>query len=488
MKKVLLFTIAVSFLLISCNKNETPPTAPTQQDVVFSSSEMQIGNLKSTRGLDEDLPVNYASIKIDGEIYTPEVFYLESIAYTQVIKLDPGDYTLEWFMLMNNGVDNIPGTTDDVIVKATPMTDSEFAPYVNLTLMYDFTVDAFLKTEVSIEVLTFEAANYDSFGFVWFTPVDVTVREQVFFGDICVKHPADYAGSLYENQVNGLQLDMPAIFKIEVYNNDVLVGEYDNELDSEGEAWYGDGAPLIVRYVDDNAEIDNFEFKLYILVEYADGFEYRYFSSWEFVDDAMIENGDDGVVDFALGNCHAASADFVLPPYINLPPQISNYWISSPTNGEPAYVLAHITSVGSGWELENGVWPAYCGEIDVTIYLNTSYVMNVYSSLYPNLVPAGFPTDNYDLINYVVNHLDNYDGYVWQDVQMVIWKLLNNWDGTEVVGVGAWTDHPIAQQMLTDANNYGEGFVPLPGGWATVLFLNSDLDNPVQLQLIMVDP
>ena len=486
MKKLLLLTIAVSFIMISCNKTETPTTTPSKQDVVFSSSEMPIDNLKSSRDVDESLPVHYASIKINSTIYTPEVFYLENVAYTQVIKLDPGDYTLEWFMLMNNGSDNIKGTADDEIVKATPMTGSEFAPYVNLTLSYDFTVADFLKTEVAIEVLTFEAASYDSFGFVWFTPVDVTVREQVFFGDICVKHPASYEGSLYDNQVNGLQLDMPAIFKIDVYHNDVFVAEYNNELDADGNGWYGDGAPLIVRYVDDNAETDNFEFKLSILVEYGDGFDYRYFSSWSFTDDNIIPNGDDGVVDFALGNCHAASADLVLAPYINLPPVISNYYLTLPNNNEPTYVLAHLTSAGSGWEIPNGTYYAFCGEVDVDIYLNTAYVMDVYSSLYPELIPDIYPTENYPLINYMVNHLDDYPDYTWQDIQMVIWKLLNNWDGINVSGVGSWDTHPIAQQMLADANQFGEGFVPLPGGWAAVLFLNED--TPVQLQLIMVDP
>lgn len=481
MKKVLLFTIAMSFLLISCNKNDAPTATPTQQDVVFSSSEMPIGNLKSTRDLNEELTVHYASIKIDGTTYMPEVFYLNNVAYTQVIKLDPGNYTLSEFLLMNNaGTPDI--LNDDVIVKATPMAGSEFAPYVNLTLTHDFTVDVFHKAEVAIEVLSFEAANYDSFGFVWFTPVDITVREQVFFGDICVKHPTDYEGSLYEEQDSGLQLDMPAIFRIDVYRNNVLVGEYDNEL------WYGEGAPLIVRYVDDNAEIDNFEFKLYILVEYGASFEYRYFSSWSFTDDNLIPNGDDGVVDFVLGNCNAFAADLVLPPYINLPPQISNYTISIPNNNEPAYILAHLQGNGSAWELPDGTYNAFCGEINVTIVEGTSYTMNVYSSLYPDLIPNGYPTDNYDLINYMVNHLENYEGYTWQDVQMVIWKLLNDWDGSDVALVGAWANHPIAQQMLSDANDYGEGFVPLPGGWAAVLFINSVLENPVQLQLIMVDP
>ena len=481
MKKLLLLTVAATMIFFGCKKNETPTTNSTQ-DVVFASSEMPIGGLKSTRDMDENLTVHYASVTIDGSIYTPEVFYLNNVAYTQAIKLDVGNHTLDQFLLMNNN-DTPDDTSDDVIVKATPIAGSEFASFVSTPLASSFNVEAFKKAEVQIEVLNFESTTYDSFGFTWFQPVDVTVREQIFFGDICVKHPDDYAGSLYESQENGLQIDMPAIFKIEVYKNGVLADTYNNEYDENGDPWYGEGAPMHVKYSDNDSENDQFEFKLYILVADGNTFNYKYFHSWTFEDDDMIANGGDNVVDFALGTCHALEADLSLAPYINLPETLT-YTITDVPGTLGTYFDANIQGVGPGYEITNGLWPTYCGDYQTYIQSGTTYTMDVYSSLYPELIPPGYNTDNYDLVNWMMNHLDNYPGYEWTDVQAVLWKLLNNWDGSNMAYVGKWSDHPIAQQMLADAQANGEDYLPLPGGWAAILLVG----NTIQLQLVMVDP
>jgi hypothetical protein len=482
MKKLFLLSFIASFFLISCNKTDVPTSSASSQEVVFSSAEMPLGSLKSTRDRDESLSVHYANVSVDGVTFTPEVFYLNNIAYTQAIKLETGTHTLEQFLLMNNN-ETPNDLTDDVIVKATPMAGSEFAGFVNLPLSLTFEVVAFQKAQVDIEVLNFEETSYSSFGFTWFSPVDITVREQNFFGDICAKHPSDYQGSFYENQINGLQIDMPAIFKIKVYRNGVYVGEFDNELDADGNPWYGDGAPLKVRYADKDAEVDNFEFKLFIYVAQGNSFGYHFFHSWTFVDDEMIANGDDGVVDFALGNCHAEEADLTLPPYINLPASLT-YVITDVPGTLGAYFDANISGVGPGYEITNGLWPTYCGDVQTTIAEGTTYTMDVYSSLYPELIPAGYSTENYDLVNYIMNNLDNYPNYEWTDVQAVLWKLLNNWNGGHIPLIGNWQQHPIAQQMLADALAYGEGFVPLPGGWAAILLVG----DTIQLQLVIVDP
>ena len=481
MKKVLIISVIAAFFMISCNKTETPSTST--QDVVFSSSETPIGGLKADRDMNENLTVHYASISIDGVTHTPDVFYLNNIAYTQAIKLDVGEHSLEQFLLMNNN-DTPNDMSDDIIVKATPIVGSEYASYVSTPLSSSFIVEAFKKAEVGIEVLNFEEATYESFGFTWFSPTDLTVREQLFFGDLCTKHPTDYAGSLYEQQENGLQIDMPAIFKVEVYRNGELKNTFDNEYDAGGNLWLGDGAPLHVKYADYNNEADAFEFKLYIYVAQGNTFDYKYFHSWTFNDDEIIDNGTDGVVDFALGNCHADEADLALPPYINLPASLT-YTITSVPGTLGAFFDADITGVGPGYEITNGLWPSYCGDVNTFISTGQSYTMDVYSSLYPEFVPAGYPTEDYDLVNYLVNHLDDYPGYEWPDVQAFLWKLLNNWDGSNVSYVGTWADHPIAQQMLADAQAYGEGFLPLPGGWAAILLVGGDT---TQLQLVMVDP
>jgi len=482
MKRLLLLPIIASIMLFGCKKNETPVAPSTNEDVVFASSEMPIGGLKSTRDMDENLTVHYASVTIDGITYTPEVFYLNNVAYTQAIKLDVGIHSLTQFLLMNDN-ETPDNMNDDIIVKATPLAGSEFASYVSSPLSSTFEVEAFKKAQVDIEVLNFEEATYSSFGFTWFQPTDVTVREQIFFGDICVKHPSDYANSLYAQQENGVQLDMPAIFKVEVYKNGLLQETYDNEYDSNGDLWLGEGAPMHVRYSDNDGNLDNFELKLYIYVAIGNTFGYKYFHSWTFNDDELINNGGDGVVDFALGTCHADEADLSLPPYINLPETLS-YTIANVPGTLGTYFDANIQGVNPGYEIGNGLYATYCGDYQTFITSGTTYTMDVYSSLYPDLIPAGYSTENYDLVNYIMNHLDDYPAYDWTDVQALLWKLLNNWDGSNMAYVGTWSDHPIAQQMLADAQANGEGFLPLPGGWAAVLLVG----NTVQLQLVMVDP
>ena len=89
-----------------------------------------------------------------------------------------------------------------------------------------------------------------------------------------------------------------------------------------------------------------------------------------------------------------------------------------------------------------------------------------------------------------MNHLDWFPGYEWYDVQAALWKLANTvvWDGQAAPGgIPAWDDLPIAQDMLDLANANGEGFIPLPGGYAAVIFASPD-GQQIQTQFVVVDP
>ena len=66
------------------------------------------------------------------------------------------------------------------------------------------------------------------------------------------------------------------------------------------------------------------------------------------------------------------------------------------------------------------------------------------------------------------------DGYI---IQAAIWKLIN---GTACTGTAAL--------MASDAETYGVGYVPLPGGWAAVLLVKNDTPMAYQLLLTVVDP
>ena len=485
MKKLLLLILGTTLIFSGCSKWEDNAAVNTEYEVVFKSVEASLNNLKATC---ENPDAQYAYVKVkhssgtEIEFY-PEVFYLGGIAYTQSIKLKPGTWTVEEFILMNDNM-TPNDTNDDVVVQGTPHQGADYSGAINNPLPFTTQVVAFEKNEVPIEILCFEETEVESFGFSWFRVHQTTVREQVFFGDFCVKHPDDYLGSLYANQANGVQIDMPAIFKIKVYDNGNFVEEFSNA------AWYGEGEPLRVTYVDKVGEVNHFTFKLYILVQNGTNFTYKLFHTWAFDDDEKISAGSDNVVDFVLGNCMIVDADLILAPYINLP-ATANYravaWLPNTNNG--TYVDAEITGVGTestGYELYNGIWPSWCGDHNTTIG-SQSYPMDVYSSLYPDQIPAfARHTNVWPMVNWLMNHLEYYpmeNNTDIQDIQDAIWILLNNYTGGSADAVA----------IAADASTYGAGYVPLPGGWAAVVFIPAgtpvDQAQPnIQTMFIRVDP
>ena len=492
--KALAFAVLATLTVASCNKAPAPVNKDdlTPQEVTFTSPLASKGNTKaglinSKAGLanNDELKASYADIVINGTTYTPAVYYLNGVAYTQAIKLVPGTYTVTQFMLMNDN-STPDDLSDDVIVSAAPEAGSDYAAFVNHPLDYNFTVTAFQKNQLDIEVLHFIPQEYSSFGYDWFSMSQTTVREQVFFGDISVKHPSDYTGSLYANQTNGLQVDMPAIFKIDVYRDGVFLISYNNA------STYGEGEVLKVDYPDAANTTDEFRFDLYIYVKIGDSFGYKKFHSWTFDDDQKIPAGSDGVVDFVLGNSNATQPDLLLPPYQNLPATVT-YKITGPfaPGSLDGYVDAEIGSVGSGFDFSNGTFASWCSDHNYTINPNHTYNMDVYSSLYPDQMPAFTAYANkWARVNWLFNHLDNYSGHTWGEVQGAIWIIMDNWNGQAHGHVPA--ADAMTHQMANDSQSHTD-FTPLPGGWAAVVFVpegtDPDQGTPdIQTMFIQVDP
>ncbi len=510
MKKFALLIGTAALVFASCTKEMpgTDPNAP--QDVIFTSP-LTDGGLKGLKAgppaVCSNPDADYAVVTIEDRsatpaivsTYKPAVFTVNNVLYTQAIKLAPATYTVTTFALWSNS--GTPADeSDDVMVRATPNAGSDFAAFVTSPLEMTFSVFAFEKVEVDIEVLCFEEAKYKNFGFAWFKPIESTVREMVFFGDFCTKFFLDYAGSAYAGQENGLKVDMPAIFKIEVWENGVNKGTFDNT------AWKGEGQPLIVKYSDKSATVENFEFKLFILVKVGAAFEYKYMNSWLFKDnEQLVTNigtgpGLDGVYDFVLGNCNAVLADFAFAPYMNLP-ETSDLVVGIPSNtGRESYLLMNLTNfkVGgvarTGFDLDPIPQKGFCINKHITINVGTTYNVNVYSTLLdPSVLPAQIAAIEWDKINWLVNHLDQFSGYNWYDLQNALWKLENPAYGGEGdpgngVPVVNFNDPlTMASKMFAAANTYGDGYVPLPGGWAAVATVNSGT-NLIQALFTIVDP
>ncbi len=480
--KKLLVIILISILVTGCKKDE-PQEPILQQGEVSFSADLQEKGLKdvqcyfdSTGNLVEP---TYAKVTIGGMDYFPLVYRIDGQLFTQNIKLDPGNYEVSFFGLYSD---------TDVLLMATPESGSDYENYVSKTVPFYIDVIAFNKLQIDVDVLCFWPDEWFPFGFDWFLVNEIIVWEQCFFGDICVKHPSDYLGSNYELQPNGVQMDMPAIMRLDLYKS--LDGQtwtadpiasFTNDLPD----YYGAGAPLCIEYSDDIDVPEFFRLELFILVKNGDDFVYEWFHDWYFQDGVMIEDGDDGVVEFVLGECNLTETDLQLPPYQDLPDQVELI-ISYP--GNPGFWDLYINfsipacaAPATCWDIPIGVNLAgWCADIDGQIPTGT-FMFNVYPSLYDQNWPAGMPFTKFDIskVNWLFNNLESFgidplnldisDGL---EIQDAIWYLLN--------GYGTPNDMALAAE--------GEGgYMPLPGGWAAAILIKHN--NPdYQVLFTVVDP
>lgn len=538
MKKLFYLLIIVGLAVTSCNK---PEAIPLEQDVTFKAVAFESG-FKSDDICTSDV-AHYAVLKIqyfniDTQTYDAEdekildIFYLNGTMYTNTLKLNTGKYKLTSFVLMNYGDDNAYGTTvdggEDVIVYASPVEGSLNAEIVE-GLPLTFNVGVFTKNEINLQVLCFDEVNYTDFGFSWFAInfTNVGNNDLVFFGDFCTKYFEDYVGSLYENQANGLRHDMPAIFRIEVINitdpSDPLdVDIYNNLLHEDNSPWYGVGAPLVVPSPDDpsiNNEI--FEFVLSIYVKVGAGFqikEFARFTSNDAGDLNEITKGIDGVYDFVLGSC-VPDADLILPPYMNLPDNVTmslDTWYGSTDLDAEAYVditLSNFngTDDNSGYDINTTeTYPSFCGDLYTVIGDDDSsndpdsYVVDVYSSLYPADLLTSHAYFKVEEINWLGNNLAFFPDYTWIDLQHAIWILngqlnedgtyTNNSQSSSKLGSVSQTTLDMveeAEDAIIALNDADLNYAPPVGGWAAVMFvgdLNNDGTPTIQLLFTLVDP
>ena len=156
------------------------------------------------------------------------------------------------------------------------------------------------------------------------------------------------------------------------------------------------------------------------------------------------------------------------------------------------YVDASLTNVAPGYEIVNQTYESWCCDHETNIIVGTNYNMDVFSSLYPALLPAFAQTRPWDKYNWLLNHLDWYPGYHWYDLQGALWLLESPaWNG--VASGGVPNVSAVMTQMKNDANTYGSGYKVPTGGWAAVVFIPTgtpgNAPNPtIQTMFIRLDP
>ncbi len=318
MKKIsiCLFIVFAFFVMSGCNKIPESDIEPAMYDLSFNIRAGQSpGGMKETPDcINENQTASYVEVTLlkQGDMTATtirlDVFYINSQPFTNTIKLVPGTYVIQEFLMRNDNM--TPGNfTDDPVIAAAVHEGAAYASLVTSWLTREFTITPFNKNVLEVELVCYEEANFSSFGFEYFSLDQTVIREQNFFGDLCIQNLNAYYNSPYSAVLGGnanLLLDLPAIFQVEVVRNGISIKTYNNNSVS------GISQPLKVQYADRLGTSDNFEFRLSVMVLENNTFQYEYFHTWSLTDALKINTGTDGVVDFVLGNC-SPDADLVIP-------------------------------------------------------------------------------------------------------------------------------------------------------------------------------
>lgn len=142
--------------------------------------------------------------------------------------------------------------------------------------------------------------------------------------------------------------------------------------------------------------------------------------------------------------------------------------------GAESYWLVTLSGVPPGYDVWNGDWLGWCGEMWIGLEPETEYSVRLWSTFDPNLPPR-LQHDHWDNINYLLNH--KHPDATAEDIQYAIWYLRG-----DVLPTGGY---PLSMEMYNDAMLNGTDWYPSSGDWVAVL-----LETPerVQLCFIEVDP
>ena len=495
MKKFFYLSLIMAIIgFTSCNKdvNQDSVPAPATGELQLTINQEGFGGFKASDTVPDcsDLSWSYALFTLDGQNYSTGLITMASGAInTEPLKLDVGQHSLTSFLVYNdNGTPT--DSTDDILVRAAPLPGSQYYDLMTNKLNVTVDVQAFKKMGYTVDVLCFQNTYYEEFGFTWFNLNDVKVHQICIFGDVCTSDVSLYSGSLYENQENGLQMDMPAIFHALIYKlNDNGVGEL--QTDTTNAPWYGEGDCLPVHWADDVNKDDEFYLVIKTLLPVGTGYDYVTTDSIYFTNEGAELILDDGVLVFEVGNCSSnpPGPHYQCTAWTNLPTDPFTFEITASPGTLATYFDYQFTGIPSGYAVHDGLWPGWCADKGHYISVGQTYQATFVSSVLP--LPGGFLLNQTQVneLNWIFNHLDNYfaginvedwtqagSGYTpfvdWSTIQDAIWSIT---DGVTVTGT--------ALQIHDDAVNYGATYEPLPDEYGLVFIF---IDGTVQLQVTLL--
>lgn len=149
----------------------------------------------------------------------------------------------------------------------------------------------------------------------------------------------------------------------------------------------------------------------------------------------------------------------------------------------PSYFTTTITNGG----VLDGTFEGFCVDIDRYIASGELYQMYVFSTYNNEDLLAQYvdKPQNFDLVNYVINqdysHL-NITGLEWQ---VVMWNLIDNREIISGTTVNFEFNQDIVDQVLADAYENGEGYVPPCDGY-TAFVLDPNAGHETQYQVTFI--
>ncbi|MDD3722047.1 MAG: hypothetical protein PHW92_06110 [Lutibacter sp.] len=493
--KILLGLFLVIFA-ISCSEDDgTTMAVLEKQDVVFditnvvqqvASKDAFVLGKENVEGNDSipkcsDLVPTHVNLVLESPggaaelAFTLQLVTLNDKTETEVLKLAPGDYKLTEFVVYS-------GTT---AIWASPAEGSYYDllwPQFNFTNI-PFTVSAFDKVKVKVDVLCYEPYKYQEFGFAWFAYSKIEVHTICFFGDICTKYFEEFhnEGSPYFGQdYDGY--DFPAIFSIVVKDGQ---GNVVNDPQKNSNAgWHGVGSPLCIEYPDRVGVEESFTFEIHLAM--PDGTSVIVYTG-SFADTASSDTGDvegfggaDGIFDFVVGNCSydGNDANIELPAYMHIP-KTGNMCISGTGTYDFYMTFGSLVPgpISPDFDL-NVAYRALCGDETTTINLGQCYDVTFYSSL--NLgggMPSAYAGYPWGSLNWLANQPAPVTDAEWEALQKAIWYVI------DPVNTVLGENSALAQAAIANA-----GFVPSVGDFAFVLIDPNNEETVAQLLIKAIDP
>jgi hypothetical protein len=423
---------------------------------------------------------------------------------TVLVKVLPGDYTIEQFEVLDENGENL---------WVSPQENSTYANLFNFqnSVVINFTIEPFTKNKVDVDVLCWKNYAYKEFGYVWFDYHDYEIHTLCFFGDVCTKFYDSWStepNSPYANvQIDGY--DFPALFNVTVINDNdntqVTTATNVAYTDDSGNVAYG--GPVCVEYLD-NKEIENETYTAQLSLVLPDGTEVLldeisftdadYSDNGTNLEDVSDWGGVDGIWEFAVGDCAMAAQQDDIDavynvPWMPLPTEVTFKLVNTRPNSY--FALGNIQpDVEVGEFVTGDTLSAWCGNEIQHITWNHTYKAHVYP--YYN-VPSSAPQVYQDItseqwakLNWIVNEVVNnvnLSNYNYMEIQNAIWHILG-YTGT------TGGDSTKIQEIETNAAMH-TNYIPPLGGYVVVLVDpyvditgNTEVVDFYQLAIIRFDP